>query len=97
MNLILNKVGRGGWGGGDEACEPENNDIGCSKGGNPGESYGIDPHGTLYPGSGGGGGARNPSIRGGAGGAALLLYAQEIIINGSIKVNGNDGHSGNDE
>ena len=63
-------------------------------GGERGSAYDNDSSGALLPGSGGGGGAglvNSEGGAGGAGGAAVLLYAEEIIINGIIKVNGNIG------
>ena len=78
--------GRGGHGGYER----------CSARGERGSAYDNDASGALLPGSGGGGGAGYPyeGGAGGAGGAAVLLYAEEIIINGIIKVNGDAGGRG---
>ena len=70
-----------------------------NQGGERGSAYDNDSSGALLPGSGGGGGAGNQGGGGGgggAGGAAVLLYAEEIIINGIIKVNGDVGGRGPD-
>ncbi len=64
-----------------------------NSGGERGSAYAS---GALLPGSGGGGGAGSLGGAGGAGGAAVLLYAEEIVINGIIKVNGDVGGSGPD-
>ena len=77
--------GRGGRGG---ETTPDN---WANEGGERGSAYDDGSSGALLPGSGGGGGAGNLGGVGGAGGAAILLYAEEIIINGVIKVNGGNG------
>ena len=80
-------------------------DHNCNDGGRPGEPYDDTASSSpqdLRPGSGGGGGggfvsANERGGSGGAGGASINLYAtQDIIINGSIKVNGNDGNPADD-
>ena len=84
--------GRGGRGG-ESSPESWQNE-----GGERGSAYDNDASGALLPGSGGGGGAGYPyeGGAGGAGGAAVLLYAEETIINGIVKVNGNNGGRGTD-
>ena len=77
--------GRGGRGGEDAPNQWDN------EGGGRGRTYDRTSSGALLPGSGGGGGAGGKGGAGGAGGAAVWLYAEEIIINGIIKVNGNNG------
>ena len=83
--------GRGGRGG---ESSPQYWD---NYGGERGSAYDNDSSGALLPGSGGGGGAGMEGGAGGAGGAAVLLYAEEIIINGIIKVNGITGELGPDD
>ena len=65
-------------------------------GGERGSAYDNGPSGGLLPGSGGGGGAGSSGGAGGAGGGAILLYAEEIIIDGVIEVNGGNGGRGPD-
>jgi len=79
------KIGGQGGRGGDE-----------NEGGEGGSAYDNGPSGGLLPGSGGGKGAGfcdsfNQAGVGGAGGGAILLYSEEIIINGVITVNGING------
>ena len=83
-------IGGIGGRGGESSPDSWNNN-----GGERGSAYDNDLSGALLPGSGGGGGAGSiGGGAGGAGGAAVLLYAEEIIINGIIKVNGRYGRSG---
>jgi len=79
--------GEGGHGGEDPT-------TGANDGGERGLTYDTGSAGALLPGSGGGGGAGYPGGAGGDGGGAILLYAEEIIINGVIKVNGGNGGRG---
>ena len=74
-------------------------------GGFPGDLYDDTLPLTLRPGSGGGSGAGfpgnsnvdpSPGGVGGAGAAAMLLYGEEIILNGNIYANGSNGGSGAD-
>jgi len=85
--------GQGGRGGESSPEQWDNN------GGERGFTYDTGSAGGLLPGSGGGGGAGvtgagNLGGAGGDGGGAILLYAEEIIINGVIKVNGGNGGRG---
>ena len=82
--------GQGGRGGESSPEQWDNN------GGERGFTYDTGSAGGLLPGSGGGGGAGYPGGAGGAGGGAILLYAEEIIINGAIEVNGGIGGRGPD-
>lgn len=84
--MVLGGIGGRG---GESSPEYWNNE-----GGERGSAYDNDSSGALLPGSGGGGGAGSEGGAGGAGGAAVLLYAEEIIINGIIKVNGDVGGRG---
>jgi len=79
--------GEGGHGGEDPT-------TGANDGGERGMTYDTGSAGAFLPGSGGGGGAGYPGGAGGDGGGAILLYAEEIIINGVIKVNGGNGGRG---
>ena len=66
-------------------------DYSCNEGGSPGDLYDNILPLTLRPGSGGGAGAGSSGGAGGAGGAAILLYSEEIVLNGNIYTNGGNG------
>ena len=83
----------GGEGGRGGESTPEQWD---NEGGERGFAYDTGSSGALLPGSGGGGGSGYTGGAGGDGGGAILLYAEEIIINGAIKVNGDNGGRGPD-
>ncbi len=69
----------------------------CNEGGSPGDAYDNDDDVSLLmylPGSGGGAGAGAPGHAGGYGGASIVLYSNEMTLNGVIKANGGDGGEG---
>ncbi|KAL7448689.1 hypothetical protein ACHAWC_001637, partial [Mediolabrus comicus] len=71
----------------------------CNTGGSPGGAYDNDDDDVsllMYlPGSGGGAGAGEPGRAGGNGGASIVLYSNEMTLNGVIKANGGNGGNGN--
>jgi hypothetical protein len=69
----------------------------CNTGGSPGDAYDNDNDVSLLmylPGSGGGAGAGTPGRAGGNGGASIVLYSNEMTLNGVIKANGGNGGNG---
>jgi hypothetical protein len=69
----------------------------CNTGGSPGDAYDNDDDvsSLMYlPGSGGGAGAGAPGRAGGNGGASIVLYSNEMTLNGVIKANGGNGGNG---
>jgi hypothetical protein len=86
---------------GGEYCEGHGAgyDSCCNTGGSPGDAYDNDDDVSLLmylPGSGGGSGAGAPGCAGGAGGASIVLYSNEMTLNGMIKANGGDGGTSSD-
>jgi uncharacterized repeat protein (TIGR01451 family) len=86
----------GGGGGGGYGTNGA--DAGTDSGinyGRGGIAYGSPTLGKIYLGSGGGGGAGYASTScgapGGAGGGILVIFAEEIDINGNLYANGNNG------
>ncbi|KAL7454489.1 hypothetical protein ACHAWC_008679, partial [Mediolabrus comicus] len=76
-------------------------DACCNGGGSPGDPYDNDDNvsSLMYlPGSGGGAGAgtATATVSGGAGGASIVLYSNEMTLNGMIKANGGDGGTSSD-
>jgi len=74
-------------------------DACCNGGGSPGDPYDNDDNvsSLMYlPGSGGGAGAGTATVSGGAGGASIVLYSNEMTLNGMIKANGGDGGTSSD-
>jgi len=88
-NTLVAKTQSGGAGGRGGAQS--------NSGGSSGDAYDNDDDVSLLmylPGSGGGAGAGFPGRAGGNGGASIVLYSNEMTLNGVIKANGGNGGGG---
>lgn len=65
-------------------------------GGQHGATYGGNLTNSIFLGSGGGGGGKGKDgygAPGGNGGGAVIVYANELLLSGSIRANGSNGYS----